>query len=88
VFSGLSGNEHYPFRRKGNVTKDFDAFYLVKPGTAERVMVSCGPNVLTVDADWDKGMPPAAYRDLIRSVGRALGFGDDDLSSGIRGVPE
>jgi hypothetical protein len=69
--------------QRTHVTKDFDAFYLVKPGTAQRVMVSCGPNVLTVDADWDKGTPPRAYRDLVRSIGRALGFGDDDLSAAL-----
>ena len=69
--------------QRAHVTKDFDAFYLVKLGTAQRVMVSCGPNVLSIDADWDKGTPPPAYRDLIRSVGRALGFGDDDLSAAL-----
>jgi hypothetical protein len=69
--------------QRTHVTKDFDAFYLMKPGTAERVMVSCGPNVLSIDADWEKGTPPPAYRDLIRSVGRALGFGDDDLNAAL-----
>ena len=69
--------------QRAHVTKDFDAFYLVNRETSQRVMVSCGPNVLSIDADWDKGTPPPAYRGLIRSVGRALGFGDDDLSAAL-----
>ncbi len=69
--------------QRTHVTKDFDAFYLVKTGTAQRVMVSCGPNVLAIDADWDKGTPPPPYRDLIQSIGHALGFGDDDLHTAL-----
>ena len=69
--------------QRTHVTKDFDAFYLVRSGTAQRVMISCGPNVLTIDADWDKGTLPPAYRDLVGSIGHALGFGEDDLSSAL-----
>ena len=70
--------------QRAHVTKDFDAFYLEKPGTAQRVMVfDAGQTFCRSTRIGKKERPPPRYRDLIRSVGHALGFGDDDLGEAL-----
>lgn len=70
-------------KQRTHVTDTFDAFYLESTTPAARVTISCGPKVLSFDAEWHGGdLTP--YSTLLANVGNSLDLGGDDFPSSLQ----
>lgn len=70
-------------KQRAHVTKEFDAFYLESHAPPARVMISCGPKILSFDAEWSGGSL-AIYGGLVEQISQSLDLGSDDFLSSLK----
>jgi hypothetical protein len=77
-----AGNKSLTLKQRTHVTKEFDAFYLESHTPSARIMISCGPKVLSFDTEWSGGSL-ANYSVLLSQVTQSLDLGSDDFASSL-----
>lgn len=70
-------------KQRARVTSDFDAFYLENQNPSTGITVSCGPKVLSFDAEWSGGSL-ATYGKLLKQVSGSLSLDSDDFLSALK----
>jgi len=77
-----AGHKGLTLKQRTHVTKEFDAFYLESHAPSARIMISCGPKVLSFDTEWSGGSL-TNYSDLLSQVSQSLDLGSDDFASSL-----
>jgi hypothetical protein len=77
-----AGNKSLTLKQRTHVTKEFDAFYLESHAPAARIMISCGPKILSFDTDWSGGSLET-YSGLLTQVSQSLDLASDDFASSL-----
>jgi hypothetical protein len=78
-----AGNKSLTLKQRTHVTKEFDAFYLESHAPSARIMVSCGPKILSFDTEWSGGSL-SNYSGLLSQVSQSLDLGSDDFASSLQ----
>lgn len=77
-----AGNKSLTLKQRTHVTKEFDAFYLESHAPTARIMISCGPKVLSFDTEWSGGSLEN-YSGLLSQVSQSLDLGSDDFAASL-----